>query len=405
MFTCVECQCLFQPKRTLKQLRLLYNGSRTLLCKRCSKSGSARSRLSRINRDNVLNDKLNLQNIDIVDERRVFPGCRRISLENDSRTRQMSSHSDTESVSSDESSVFENYYCAKVVVHDTDTCSSIESGSSSESESSDEGSDYDEESEVDPPPSPTERPRKTGLRTEKKNASGIDFWNTTNTCLQCGKVFSTSSHLARHERMHSNKHKSKCKICDKVVSNYHLKNHMLTHSDRQALPCTKCDKVFYAQRNLQRHMKTHLDNYSITCSVCQKVFNDKCNFKRHMLIHRGEHKKQCPICNTAISTYNFKKHLLTHSDVSSLKCPDCDAIFTTREELRQHLVSHSDTRTGCARLKLKVCHVCQGAYTNIKKHLLIHTGQHMKPCPICGNKYSHLKKHILTHKNKGSVKL
>ncbi len=403
MFTCVECHCLFQPKRSLKQLRLLYNGSRTLLCKRCSKSGSTRSRLSRINRDNVLNDKLNIQNIDIVDERRVFPGCRRISLDSDSpRARHTPSHSDTESVASDESGIFDNYYVTKVVVHDTDTCSSIESGSSSESESSNEGSEYDEESEVDPPPSPTERQRKSG----EKNTSGIDFWNTSNTCLQCGKVFSTSSHLARHERMHSNKHKCKCKICDKVVSNYHLKNHMLTHGDRQALPCPKCDKVFYAQRNLQRHIKTHMDNFSISCSVCQKVFNDKSNFKRHMLIHSGEHKKQCPICKIEISAYNLKKHLLTHSDVSSLKCPDCDAVFNTREALRQHLVSHRDTRSpGCARYKLKVCHVCQGAFTNIKKHLLIHTGQHMKPCPICGNKYSHLKKHILTHKNKGSVKL
>ncbi|XP_001638811.3 uncharacterized protein LOC5518889 [Nematostella vectensis] len=91
------------------------------------------------------------------------------------------------------------------------------------------------------------RPRPYGSRPEIK-------------CEQCGKIFGSSSALAKHKLTHSDERRYVCSICSKGFKRQdHLNGHMVTHRDKKPYECSyaDCDKSYCDMRSLRRHLENH----------------------------------------------------------------------------------------------------------------------------------------------------
>jgi hypothetical protein len=85
-------------------------------------------------------------------------------------------------------------------------------------------------------------------------------------CIDCHKVFTNKSALAKHRLIHSNDRKYNCHICEKAFKRQdHLNGHMLTHQDKKPFQCRapNCDKSYCDSRSLKRHVESQHQNILI----------------------------------------------------------------------------------------------------------------------------------------------
>ncbi|XP_075266427.1 uncharacterized protein LOC142358750 isoform X3 [Convolutriloba macropyga] len=76
-------------------------------------------------------------------------------------------------------------------------------------------------------------------------------------CGECGKVFTSSSALAKHKLTHSDERRYSCNLCHKRFKRQdHLNGHKLTHSATKPFVChePECGKSYCDQRQLKRHL-------------------------------------------------------------------------------------------------------------------------------------------------------
>ncbi|PSN30423.1 hypothetical protein C0J52_22611, partial [Blattella germanica] len=111
----------------------------------------------------------------------------------------------------------------------------------------------------------------------------------------------------------------------------------------------------------------------------------------------------CPICKVIFTERNdLNGHLLTHtSAVSPFVCPLCQILFADIPKLENHLLLHSGIHP-------LGCHICGQSFPNsfsLLEHHREHAGIHVYACHLCSMKFSQnqqLLEHIAAHKMQNS---
>lgn len=104
--------------------------------------------------------------------------------------------------------------------------------------------------------SPGDGPSKPKKGRPRAGAPGHRY---SQPCPTCGKVFGSSSALAKHKLIHSSERRHKCILCAKSFKRQdHLTGHMLTHRSRKPYECTvdNCNKSYCDIRSLRRHFES-----------------------------------------------------------------------------------------------------------------------------------------------------
>lgn len=218
-------------------------------------------------------------------------------------------------------------------------------------------------------------------------------------CDLCAKKYVKLYDLYNH--MQSAHIKSKTFLCDICSLQFNTKvslAHHMSHHQKKITYCTVCSKPFLYKHNLVRHMLAH-NNQRYVCTKCSASYSQSYALKLHMLAHDGIVLNQCENCGRSFQSANLlKKHgrMCSHM-IADLRCDLCpEMTMRTKRELGQHRKWYHPG------VKSSACKVCKTMIitNNMKKHLLVHTGEKAYPCGVCPKRFAQktqLDLHMFVH--------
>ena len=82
------------------------------------------------------------------------------------------------------------------------------------------------------------------------------------------------------------------------------------------------------------------------CHKCEYSFSSKYDLREHLVIHRGEKTNICKQCGFATSRVgNFNRHVKAHSGEKSNHCNQCDFKSYWAANLVKHMNTHSGEKS------------------------------------------------------------
>lgn len=214
-----------------------------------------------------------------------------------------------------------------------------------------------------------------------------------------------------------------CYLCFKTVAtSYNLKRHMMIHTGEKPYGCDMCDKRFREFSDLKKHRKIHSNDAHFKCMVCfknapapdnptkctlceHKEVTNKSIMIRNVDIPRMENNKRayiCEVCDRIFgSSHNLKRHVMIHTGEKPFKCNICGKCFREFSTLKKHHVTHTQSTTSMYKNRST-----NGQNSN--RYMMSHTDNSLHQCSLCGKKFidpANLAKHLQVvhiHLNAGS---
>lgn len=219
-------------------------------------------------------------------------------------------------------------------------------------------------------------------------------------CMYCGNEFTNFKFLLDHMNEHYKNYV--CEDCDAGFINFRI---LVAHADGEDLTvgefkCPICDTVFEKYTKYKHHELLAHTGFNLTsheCAHCKEQFKSDESLREHVeKEHGGQHKYKCGDCK---KTYVSKNLLIGHvrrvhlTADKHFKCDVCVRSFYTRQQLQNHMLTHSD-------MKQFQCDMCGLRFickATLERHIYTHKLKGKHKCLFCEESYirlSHLNHHV-----------
>ncbi|CAJ1061607.1 zinc finger protein 1035 [Xyrichtys novacula] len=207
--------------------------------------------------------------------------------------------------------------------------------------------------------------------------------NPSLSCRFCGKCFSTTQSLTKHQSYHKGDRPYSCLQCGKKFKRHaHLIGHKVTHQRR--IQCTVCRKILPSIGELIQHRSSHLKRGMLKCPDCDMEFEYPAYLLKHLNTHKKAEEKSPQLKKKqSINTQQSSEPVKEDSGPKQQQCSLCRKVFADAGMLRKHCLTHISGSSN-------QCPFCKNHFGNrryLLRHLVMHTGDKPLSCSYCGKQF------------------
>lgn len=168
---------------------------------------------------------------------------------------------------------------------------------------------------------------------------------------------------------------------------------MRIHNGEKPFDCKLCGKWFTEKSSVKRHLrKMHYNQYNKKCSVCGIISKTREEHRDHLVTHKLK-VYTCQICSKdfidsrALKVHVFNAHSqITQSlNLKEYRCQECDKQFFSTKGLKNHLKTHKiDVQTFN-------CEICNKLFFNEQQmisHMKTHSTNKERYCEKCDKHFN-----------------